>query len=115
MNRRCRSLDKGERQRVAVASVLAVQPQVLILDEPTTGLDYRHQRNMMEMLKRLNQHGHTVMIITHSMWVAAEYAERVIALKDGAILVGWTYPGRLRRRGTVGQRLTLPFLTRAIK
>jgi energy-coupling factor transport system ATP-binding protein len=80
------TLMKGERQRVAVASVFAAQPQVIILDEPTTGLDYRHQRNMMEMLKRLNQQGHTVIIITHSMWVAAEYAKRTIVLKDGEIL-----------------------------
>ena len=80
------ALTKGERQRVAVASVLATQPQTIILDEPTTGLDYRHQRNMMEMLKRLNKQGHTIIIITHSMWVAAEYANRVIVMKDGSIL-----------------------------
>ena len=80
------ALTKGERQRVAVASVLAAQPQVIILDEPTTGLDYRHQRNMMEMLKRLNQYGHTIIIITHSMWVAAEYANRTIVMKEGRIL-----------------------------
>lgn len=80
------TLTKGERQRVAVASVLATQPQVIILDEPTTGLDYLHQRNMMEMLKGLNKSGHTVIIITHSMWVAAEYAKRTIVLKDGCIL-----------------------------
>ncbi len=80
------ALTKGERQRVAVASVLAVQPRVIILDEPTTGLDYRHQRNMMEMLRRLNQIGHTIIIITHSMWVAAEYATRTIIMKDGGIL-----------------------------
>jgi energy-coupling factor transport system ATP-binding protein len=80
------ALTKGERQRVAVASVLAAQPQVIILDEPTTGLDYRHQRNMMEMLRRLNRYGHTIIIITHSMWVAAEYANRTIVMKDGRIL-----------------------------
>jgi energy-coupling factor transport system ATP-binding protein len=80
------TLTKGERQRVAVASVLAARPQVIILDEPTTGLDYRHQRNMMEMLKRLNQDGHTIIIITHSMWVAAEYANRTIIMKEGRIL-----------------------------
>jgi energy-coupling factor transport system ATP-binding protein len=79
-------LMKGERQRVAVASVLAAQPQVIILDEPTTGLDYRHQRDMMEMLKRLNRDGHTIIIITHSMWVATEYAKRTILMKDGRIL-----------------------------
>jgi energy-coupling factor transporter ATP-binding protein EcfA2 len=80
------ALTKGERQRVAVASVLATQPQTIILDEPTTGLDYRHQRNMMEMLKRLNKQGHTIIIITHSMWVAAEYGNRIIVMKDGRIL-----------------------------
>ena len=80
------ALTKGERQRVAVASVLAARPQVIVLDEPTTGLDYRHQRNTMEMLKRLNQDGHTIIIITHSMWVAAEYANRTIIMKDGHIL-----------------------------
>jgi energy-coupling factor transporter ATP-binding protein EcfA2 len=80
------ALTKGERQRVAVASVLATQPQVIILDEPTTGLDYHHQRNMMEMLKSLNRYGHTIIIITHSMWVAAEYANRTIVMKDGYIL-----------------------------
>ncbi len=81
------TLTKGERQRVAVASVLAAQPQVIILDEPTTGLDYRHQRSMMEMLRDLHRRGHTVIIITHSMWVAAEYAERVVVMKDGRILL----------------------------
>jgi energy-coupling factor transporter ATP-binding protein EcfA2 len=81
------ALTKGERQRVAVASVLATQPQTIILDEPTTGLDHRHQRNMMEMLKRLNKQGHTIIIITHSMWVAAEYANRTIVMKDGSILL----------------------------
>jgi energy-coupling factor transport system ATP-binding protein len=80
------ALTKGERQRVAVASVLAVQPQVIVLDEPTTGLDYDHQRNMMEMLKRLNQDHHTIIIITHSMWVAVEYATRTIVMRDGRIL-----------------------------
>jgi energy-coupling factor transporter ATP-binding protein EcfA2 len=80
------ALTKGERQRVAVASVLAAQPQVIILDEPTTGLDYRRQRNMMEMLKRLNRSGHTIIIITHSMWVATEYANRTIVMNDGRIL-----------------------------
>jgi energy-coupling factor transport system ATP-binding protein len=71
---------------VAVASALAVKPQVLILDEPTTGLDYSHQRNTMEVLKRLNRDGHTIIVITHSMWVATEYAGRTILVKDGRIL-----------------------------
>jgi energy-coupling factor transport system ATP-binding protein len=81
------TLTKGERQRVAVASVLAVEPRVIILDEPTTGLDYNHQRRMMDLLRRLNQRGHTIIIITHSMWVAAEYAHRTVVLKEGTIIL----------------------------
>ncbi|MGB9630101.1 MAG: ATP-binding cassette domain-containing protein, partial [Thermodesulfobacteriota bacterium] len=81
------TLTKGERQRVAIASVLAAQPQILILDEPTTGLDICHQKNIMEVLRKLNQKGHTIIIITHSMWVATEYAQRTIVMKDGRILL----------------------------
>jgi energy-coupling factor transport system ATP-binding protein len=81
------ALSKGERQRVAVASVLAVRPEVLILDEPTTGLDEGQQRALMEMLARLNGRGHTIIIITHSMEVAAEYATRAVVMKDGEILL----------------------------
>lgn len=80
------TLTKGDRQRIAVASALAVQPRVIILDEPTTGLDYLHQKRMMEMLRDLNQRGHTIIIITHSMWVAAEYASRILLMKNGSIL-----------------------------
>ncbi len=81
------TLTKGERQRVAVASVLVAQPQVIILNEPTTGLDYEHQVSIMELLKALNRKGHTILIITHSMWVATEYARRTIVLKEGSILL----------------------------
>ena len=79
-------LTKGERQRVAVASVLAVKPDIIVLDEPTTGLDYRHQRDSLNMLKELNKKGHTIIIITHSMWIAEEYATRCIVMKEGNIL-----------------------------
>ncbi len=80
-------LTKGERQRVAVASVLAVKPQIIILDEPTTGLDYRQQESMMEMICDLNKRGHTIIIITHSMNTVAKYAKRTIVLDDGRLLM----------------------------
>jgi energy-coupling factor transporter ATP-binding protein EcfA2 len=80
-------LTKGERQRVAVASILAAKPEVLILDEPTTGLDYRHQCDTMEMLKQLNKLGHTIIVITHAIWIAETYADRAIIMKDGRILM----------------------------
>lgn len=81
------SLTKGERQRVAVASILSARPKILVLDEPTTGLDYTEQKKMMELIKRLNESGHTIIMITHTMWVVSEYAHRVAAVKDGKIML----------------------------
>ena len=78
-------LTKGERQRVAVASVLSVRPEVLILDEPTTGLDYAEQRSMMDLVKSLNEAGSTIITVTHTMWVVAEYAHRAAVVRDGRI------------------------------
>lgn len=85
-------LDKGERQRLAVAAVLALRPRILILDEPTTGLDYREQRAMMELLRRLHRRGHAILIITHVPWVAAEYAERALVMAHGHLV--WDGPLR---------------------
>lgn len=84
------TLTKSGRQRVAVASVLASHPDVLILDEPTTGLDYLEQRSMMDMVRRLNENGSTIIFITHHMWVVAEYAKRAYVMKDGDILLSGT-------------------------
>ena len=83
-------LTKGERQRVAVASVLAVRPEVLILDEPTTGLDYAEQRSMMDLVKRLNEGGSTIIAVTHTMWVVAEYAHRALVIRDGKMVLSGT-------------------------
>jgi len=79
-------LGRGERQRLAVAALLALRPRMLILDEPTTGLDYPEQRQMMELLKGFHQDGRTILIITHVPWVAAEYAERALLMADGQLL-----------------------------
>jgi energy-coupling factor transport system ATP-binding protein len=83
-------LTKGERQRVAVASVLAVRPEVLILDEPTTGLDHAEQRSMMDLVRRLNEAGSTIIVVTHTMWVVAEYAHRAVVMKDGKMVLSGT-------------------------
>ena len=80
------SLTKGERQRVAVASVLAAKPNILIFDEPTTGLDAEESERMMGMIQRLNQDGHTIIMITHGMWIAAHYARRGLLMKGGELL-----------------------------
>ena len=84
------SLTKGERQRVAVASVLAVRPEVLILDEPTTGLDYAEQKRMMGLVRDLNEAGSTIIIVTHTMWVVAEYAHRAAVVRDGRVALHGT-------------------------
>ena len=79
-------LSKGERQRLAVASVLALRPRMLILDEPTTGLDHREQLRMMALVADLNRSGIAIVIITHTPWLVAEYARRVVLMRTGRII-----------------------------
>jgi energy-coupling factor transport system ATP-binding protein len=80
-------LSKGLRQRVAIASILALRPRVIIVDEPTTGQDARQSLEIMDFLKLLNiELGHTIIIITHDMPIVAKYAQRVIVLGNGRIL-----------------------------
>lgn len=76
-------LSKGERQRLAVASVLTLRPRLLILDEPTTGMDYREQRRMMGLVAELNRAGIAIVIITHTPYLVAEYARRVVLMRKG--------------------------------
>jgi energy-coupling factor transport system ATP-binding protein len=80
------SLTKGERQRVAVASVLASTTKVIVLDEPTTGMDYRESVRMMELIRELNEKGHTIIMVTHTLWIVSQYAHRVIVMRDGNII-----------------------------
>jgi len=80
-------LGKGQRQRLAVASLLALRPRLLILDEPTTGLDYLEQQRMMDLIAQLHMQGMAIVIITHAPWVVAEYAQRGVLMAGGRILV----------------------------
>lgn len=81
-------LTKGLRQRVAIASTLAMRPKAIIVDEPTTGQDQRQSAEIMKFLTRLwREEGHTIVIVTHEMPIVAAYAERVVALCDGRILI----------------------------
>ena len=79
-------LSRGERQQCALASVLARRPELLILDEPTTGLDYRECVTIMEIIVRLNEGGTTVFMITHDMEVAADFARRALVLSGGELI-----------------------------
>jgi len=82
-----RSLSGGEKQRVALASVLAIQPKILILDEPTRGMEYRLKRELMEFLNEYTSQGNTVILVTHDVETVAEYADRVMLLSGGEIVV----------------------------
>ena len=84
------SLGKGEKQRVAIASILVMNPEVVILDEPTTGQDPRNRREIMDTMKMLHKEGKTIVFITHDMNLVAEYANRCIVMSDGRILLQGT-------------------------
>lgn len=78
---------KGDRQKIAVASVLAMKPEVIVLDEPTTGLDYRGVSEMMGLIQRLNRAGHTIIAVSHDMRLVAQHASRVVVLYQGEIVL----------------------------
>lgn len=81
-----RDLSSGERQRVALASILAARPELLILDEPTRGLDYRLKSELGAFLAGLVTAGKSVVLVTHDVEFAAEYATRVVMMSDGNIV-----------------------------
>ena len=84
------SLGKGERQMIAVASILVLKPKLLIIDEPTTGSDWAGVQTLMAMIRKLYTAGTTIIMISHDMDLVAQYAKRVIVLKDGGILLDGT-------------------------
>ena len=68
-------------------SILAVAPPIIVIDEPTTGLDWADTVRMMTLIRRLHARGHTVLMITHNMEIVADYAQRVILMNKGAVLL----------------------------
>ena len=81
-----RSLSSGEKQRIAIASVLSGKPQILILDEPTRGLDYKIKKDLMNYLIDYKKSGGTVILISHDIEIIAEFGERVILMSEGRII-----------------------------
>lgn len=79
------SLGKGERQRLAVASILALRPGVLVVDEPTTGQDWAGVQTMMGLIDELNAAGTTIVMVTHDMDIVARHAKRMIVMDDGRV------------------------------
>ena len=80
------ALSFGQKKRVTIASILLMNPEILILDEPTAGQDFRHYTEIMEFLLELNRQGTTIILITHDMHLMLEYAPRAVVLTDGNVL-----------------------------
>ena len=80
-------LSGGQKRRVAIAGILAMQPQILVLDEPTAGLDPQGAKTMMELFRRLNrEQGITIVIVTHNMEHVLEYCDEVVILEKGRLI-----------------------------
>jgi len=84
------SLSKGQKQGLAVASIIAMGSEIIILDEPTTGRDYLQSKKIMDLIKQLNHDGTTVIFITHNMQLVAEYSEKVVVMSKGGIILEGT-------------------------
>ncbi|MCR4879504.1 MAG: energy-coupling factor transporter ATPase [Bacilli bacterium] len=100
-------LSGGERRRVAIAGILALDPDVLVLDEPTAGLDYQGSKDVMDLVKGFNEKGKTIILVTHDMDIVYRYANRAIFLKDGKVEFDGT-PVELFKRKE--KTLDLPYL-----
>jgi len=79
------TLSRGQRQRLALASTLVLQPPILVVDEPSTGLDHREAADVMSLLEEFRAGGGTVLIITHDLELVFEYAQRVVVMRNGTV------------------------------
>jgi cobalt transport protein ATP-binding subunit len=80
-------LGYGLRRKIGVAAVYSMQPRIFILDEPTTGLDWRGAMELMELIGEMHHNGHTIILVTHDMKLVAEFSQKSLVLRDGQILV----------------------------
>ncbi len=80
------ALSYGQKKRVTIASILALNPSILVLDEPTAGQDYRHYSEIMDFLQEINKLGITIILITHDMHLMLEYTPRAIVLSEGQMI-----------------------------
>lgn len=84
------ALSYGQKKRVTIASILVLEPEMLVLDEPTAGQDFRNYTEMMAFIEELNHLGKTIVMITHDMHLMLEYSDRALVIKDGQILADTT-------------------------
>jgi energy-coupling factor transport system ATP-binding protein len=101
-------MSRSERQQVALASVLARRPRLLLLDEPTTGLDYRECMNIMDILSRINSAGTAILMITHDMELVADFARRALILSRGRLIGDGSARELMRDRALFAEASLLP-------
>ena len=101
-------LNRGTRQLLALASIIVMEPPVVVLDEPTTGLDFRECVKVMDVIAELNARGTTVIMVCHDMEVVADYAKRVIAMTAGRVVADGETFAVLRDRDVLARTHLLP-------
>ncbi len=79
-------LSGGEKRRVAIAGILAINPDILVLDEPTAGLDPKGEEEIMNLVKKMHENGKTIIIVTHDMNIVMRYCQKVFVLKQGQLV-----------------------------
>ena len=80
------ALSRGERRRLATATVLVSKPKILLFDEPTTGQDYGHSRHTVDLINNLNKQGLTIIMVTHDVKLVAEYTDKVLLMDNGQLI-----------------------------
>ena len=101
-------LNRGARQLLALASIVVLAPPVVVLDEPTTGLDYRECVKVMDIIRRIHERGTTVVMVCHDMEVVADYAERCIVMSGGTVVDDAPTFDVLRNRDTLERASLVP-------
>lgn len=101
-------LNRGARQLLALASIVVLAPPVVVLDEPTTGLDYRECVKVMDIIRRIHERGTTVVMVCHDMEVVADYAARCIVMSGGEVVYDAPTFDVLRNRETLERASLVP-------
>lgn len=101
-------LNRGTRQLLALASIVVLETPVVVLDEPTTGLDFRECMKVMDVIRNMHRSGTTVIMVCHDMEVVGDFAERVIVMSDGRVIDEGPTFDVLRNRRTLEQANLVP-------
>ena len=101
-------LNRGARQLLALASIVVLAPPVVVLDEPTTGLDFCECEKVMAIIRRIHEQGATVIMVCHDMEVVADYATRCIVMSDGTVVDDAPTFDVLRNRDTLERASLVP-------